>query len=427
MKEFDNIIGYESVKNELYQIIDIFKNQETYKKMGAKLPRGVLLYGNPGMGKTMLAQALIEACGVKSFLLKKKKDNRDSLQEISDTFDAAAKEKAAIILIDDIDKFCEVDDIDVDDEAFVAMQTGIDSLKNKNVLVVATANNYRRLPDSLRRNGRFDRKIGLKSPTNEDARKIIEFYMKTKKVNENINYEDVAKMISYTSCADLETILNESAIYAAYQRKDSIDIDDVVKAFLRNEYNVSDDDLQCNKEDIEAVALHEAGHVAMAEILKEGSVGFVCIQPSSKGKTEGFTHLCNELKRRPENVLIALGGKVAVELFYEGRCASGCQSDLERAATMLRDGISESGTCGIGMLDVANHRFPNTSESLNARNEAVTQAELERHLFLAKTILLNNKEFVKKLSEKLRTKRTLLFSEIREIRKTVTVTETEIN
>ena len=422
MSAFDKIIGYESVKNELYQIIDMFKNREMYQKMGANLPKGVLLYGAPGMGKTMLAQALIEECNVKTFTVKKNKDGKSSLLEITKTFDLASKEDESIVFIDDLDKFSDSNEYDVDDEAFVAVQAGIDSVKNKNVLVIATINNYRKLPTSLKRNGRFDRKIGLRSPTNEDAAKIIKYYLQSKSVDKNLNYEDVSKMISYTSCADLETILNESAIYATYARKDNIDIEDIVKAYLRDQYNIPDENTKCSDEETEITSLHEAGHAVIGEAIKQGSVGFISVQTTGRSDKGGFTHFCEEFKRRPEHVLVALGGKCAVELFYEGRCASGCQSDLSQAINLLRDGISESGTCGIAMLDVANHRFPNTSESMNSRNESVVQAELERYMFQAKDILLKNKDFVLKLTEKLKNKKNLLYSDIQEVRNTVQVT-----
>ena len=219
MKSFENIIGYESIKNELYQIIDIFKNKHLYKDIGAELPRGILISGGPGLGKTMLANATINECGVKSYLLTKNKGNDGIIDQITSIFDEASKDESSIILIDDIDKFSEESDANVDDAAFIAIQAGIDSVRDKNVLVIATANNSRKLPKSLLRAGRFDRKLSLLLPTQEDAQKIIEYYMKSKCASPNLNYEDVSKMISYASCATLKTIINESAIHAAYERK----------------------------------------------------------------------------------------------------------------------------------------------------------------------------------------------------------------
>lgn len=426
MSSFDKIVGYESVKKEFYQIIDMFKNREMYEKIGAKFPKGILIYGDPGMGKTMLANALIQESKVKSFIIKKNKSETDLINEIRNIFNEASQQNNSIIMIDDIDKFSEESGKNVDDNVFITIQSGIDSVKEKNVLIVATANNHNKLPDSLKRNGRFDRKICLKSPTRSDANRIIEYYMKSKCVNENLNYEDVSKMISYTSCADLETILNESAIYAAYQRKDSIDIDDITKAYLRDLYSSPDEHFQCSNEELQATSIHEAGHAVIAEVLKRGSVGCICINTTGRNNANGSTHLCEDFIRRPENVLIALGGKAAVELFNEGKCGSGCQNDLMYAVSMIRDGINDSGTSGLSFVQVTNLRFSDPSNDFLMKSEIATSAELERYMFIARDILIKNKEFVFKIAEKLKDKHVLLFSDVRKIREQVQIIDVKI-
>lgn len=115
------------------------------------------------------------------------------------------------------------------------------------------------------------------------------------------------------------------------------------------------------------------------------------------------------------HILVSLAGKVAVELSY-GICADGCQSDIKRAYECIRDEISENGSMGFGMVDVANHRFPETSESLNCRNEAVVQAEMERYMFKAKEIIAKNKEYLEKTANALLEKETLLASDIQKLR-----------
>ncbi len=421
VNSFDKIIGYESVKKELYQVIDIFKNKDVYLKMGAKMPRGVLIFGDPGLGKTMMALALIDECKVRTYYLTKNKIKEQSIREITLTFTAAAKDESAIVFIDDIDKFSETKGYDEDDSSFVAIQAGIDSVKSKNVLVVATANNYNKLPGSLLRNGRFDVKINMDSPSNDDAKKIVEYYLKTKKVNKNMNFEDVVKMISYSTCADLESIINKSAIYAAYQRKEFIDIDDIVNSYLQENYDVRDESYKCSEEELEAVSMHEAGHIVIAEAIKEGSVGFASVKIAGRSGRLGFTKLCDDLETRTDSVLMALGGKVATETFYNGRCGSGCQSDLKMAASLIRDGLIGNATCGLGMLDVSNSGARYSSDSFAGKYETVTQAELERHLIIARQILINNKDFLLKLAKKLKEKKTLLYSDIRSIRESTTI------
>lgn len=424
MKSFEKIIGYESVKNELYQIIDMFKNKEMYVNMGARTPHGVLIYGRPGLGKTMLAEALIAECGIKAYTIRNNKNERELIREINMVFTEALNKEKCIIFFDDLDKFSESSDNDVDDRIFVTVQANIDSAKDKDVLIIATVNNYRKLPDSLKRSGRFDRKIGLDRPTNEEASKIIEYYLKKKKVDANLNYEDVGKMINYTSCADLETILNESAVLSAYARKEFIDINDIAKAYLKYNYEILDESYKCSEEVIASTSVHEAGHAVIAEALKNGCVGFLSVQQTGRNNMSGFTHLCEVINEAPENILIALGGKVAVELFYNGRCAMGCSSDLKKAIDLIQREITASGTNGVGMLYF--NILDKVSDSMMARVEIAIQSEMERYLYIAKEILLKNKEFVLNLAEELKKKNTLLYSDIQRVRSSVQVIDLNI-
>lgn len=422
MKSFEKIIGYESIKEELYQIIDMFKNKSLYESMGAKLSKGILIYGDPGLGKTMLAEALIKECNVKTFIIKNNMDQISFFNEINNAFIEASKLERAIIFFDDLDKFSESKGENVADKIFVNIQTNIDSVKDKDILIVATLNDINKLPKSLKRSGRFDKRILVETPSNNDAAKIIEFYLKSKNVSKNLNFTDITKMISYKSCADLEKILNESAIYATFARKEAIERDDIAKAYCTDYYNLPFSDFKCSSETFYATCMHEAGHAVIAEALKEGSVGFMYVASSSNGAAQGFTKLCENFSRRPEHILIGLGGKASVELFHQGRCASNCSSDLDKVIRLVKGGISANATAGIGLIEIA----PSDSESLKMRTEAVVQAEIEKYMFQVKDILLNNKEFVLKLADALNEKKFLFYSDIAEIRKSVHIKEAKI-
>ncbi len=408
MKPFDNIIGYRNVKDELLQIIDMLKNREVYEGMGAKLPRGVLLSGEPGMGKTLLATSFMKAANVPVFEVKSVKAPSLVLQDIHKAFENASKESCAIVFFDDVDKFSSSKGASIDDPAFVAIQSGIDSVKDKNVLVLATANNVMKLPTSLLRNGRFDRKIHVGTPKGEDAEKIVEYYLRKRKVDPNANYDDISKMINYSSCADLDKIVNESAIIAAYKRKNTIDIDDVTEAYIKDRYGVN-----CSREGEDImkvdVALHEAGHCVVAEVLKKGCVGIVSTRTS-----EGFTKLCASLDRRPQFILMSLAGKVAYELYREGRCASGCSDDLTKAVQLIREGLTENGNNGVGLLVDLSECNP--SDSYKSHVEASISSELERYLFVCRDILIKNKGFLFALTKELYVKHTLLHSDVQRIR-----------
>ena len=125
--------------------------------------------------------------------------------------------------------------------------------------------------------------------------------------------------------------------------------------------------------------------------------------------------------RETDHILTCLAGKAAVELYYSEECADGCANDINRAFNYIRKEISEQAYCGFGMIDVAVMRFPDTSESMNSRNEAVTQAELERYMIKTKDILLKNRAFLEKAAEALMEKETLLYSDICEIKKNVDI------
>ena len=423
MSAFDRIIGYQTIKEELLQICDMIHNREIYENLGAKLPQGILLYGDPGLGKSLMAKSFITESGLPAYIVRRDKGSDDFIGKITDTFEKAKKNAPAIVLLDDMDKFANEDDRHIDAEEYVAVQAGIDEVKGCNVFVFATVNEIRKLPRSLIRSGRFDRKIEVNSPTDRDAEEIIKYYLAEKKVSDNVNMDDLVKMVSYGSCAELETILNEAAIGAAYARKEKIEMNDLVKSVLRMQYDAPDNFTKKSSDALNEIALHEAGHLVVSEILTPGSVGLASLRTAGRDSTGGFIHRCMPVTRRAHHILISLAGKAAVELYYSGVCASGCQSDIRKAADNIRDAISESGTGGFGMIDVANHRFPESSESFNSRNESVVHAELERYMFKAREILIKNRDFLEKAAQMLSEKETLLYSDIRKLRESIKITE----
>lgn len=423
MSAFDRIIGYQTIKEELLQICDMIHNREIYENLGAKLPQGILLYGDPGLGKSLMAKSFITESGLPAYIVRRDKGSDDFIGKITDTFEKAKKNAPAIVLLDDMDKFANEDDRHIDAEEYVAVQAGIDEVKGCNVFVFATVNEIRKLPRSLIRSGRFDRKIEVNSPTDRDAEEIIKYYLAEKKVSDNVNMDDLVKMVSYGSCAELETILNEAAIGAAYARKEKIEMDDLVKSVLRMQYDALDNFTKKSSDALKEIALHEAGHLVVSEILTPGSVGLASLRTAGRDSTGGFIHRCMPVTRRAHHILISLAGKAAVELYYSGVCANGCQSDIRKAADNIRDAISESGTGGFGMIDVANHRFPESSESFNSRNESVVHAELERYMFKTREILIKNRDFLEKAAQMLSEKETLLYSDIRKLRESIKITE----
>ena len=423
MSAFDKVIGYESIKNELLQICDMIHNREIYENLGAKLPQGILLYGDPGLGKTMMAEAFIEECGLASYTVRRNKTTADFIEEITGAFAAAKEAAPAIVFLDDMDKFANEDSNHRDAEEYVAIQAAIDDVKDLGVFVLATANEPRKLPESLVRSGRFDSKIEFHDPRGADAVKIITHYLEGKKVSAEINMEDVSKMLGNSSCADLETVLNAAAITAAYARKERIGMRDLVEAVLRMRYDAPDYSIRKTDEEIMKIALHEAGHLVMSEVLVPGSVGLASVRSTGRDASGGFVSCCRELTSRRHQILVALASKAAVELYYSETCADGCQSDITRAFSCIRDGLSKNATLGFALVDVETRYSPVMSQMMNAASEAVVHAELERYLFKARHILQKNREFLEKTRDALAERETLLYSDIRAIRESVTITE----
>ncbi len=422
MSAFDRIIGYETIKTELRQICDMIHNSEVYENLGARLPHGLLLYGNPGLGKTLMAKAFIEECGLKTYVVRRNKGNGEFVDDITESFTKAKDHAPAIVFLDDMDKFANEDQAHCDAEEYVAVQAGIDDAADCDVFVIATANDVQKLPDSLVRSGRFDRKIKVKCPTEQDADNIIRYYLSDKKVSDSVDMNDLSKMISYSSCAELETILNEAAINAAYERKACIEMADLLKSVLRMQYNSPDNYSKTSKEDAKRVALHEAGHLVVCEVLEPGSVGLASLRTKGRSSTAGFIHRCKALSKIEYSILVSLAGKAAEELYYADVSGNGCQVDLEMASDMVIDMLTSNGVKGFSLLDLSNIPNGYASESFKARLDAAVYTELEGYLIKAKEILLKNKEFLEKSAEALVEKETLLFSDIRRIKESTAIT-----
>lgn len=262
MGAFDKVIGYEHIKDELLQVCDMIRNREVYEKLGAKLPRGILLQGDPGLGKTLMANCFMEECCLTQYIIRRTKGKEDFVTHITEIFREAKENAPAVILLDDLDKFANEDENHQNAEEYVAVQSGIDEVKGYDVLVIATANETKNMPDSLLRAGRFDRLYRVNYPTEGDAFALLKHFLSDKPVSSKINTEDLSKMMASVSCAELESLLNSAAILAASKRKESIEMEDMVEPILQAEYGLAP--INHNEqfaEQTKKVALHEAGHL----------------------------------------------------------------------------------------------------------------------------------------------------------------------
>ena len=419
MKEFENVIGYESIKQELYRLCDIIKNTEKYKKLGIHIPRGLLLYGVPGMGKTTMIKSFIEATGYKNiYTIRKNKPNSDFTNFINDTFKLANQNKPAIVFLDDMDKFSNEDSNYCDTEEFVTIQSCIDEC-SENVFVVATANDIDDLPESLLRAGRFDNKFELKKPSLEDSEKIVKHYLKNKMVDDNIDTLEIARILNTGSCAELEAVINLAGIYAGSQNKEKISKNDIIKASLRLIYETPLCLKINSKEVLEKIAVHEAGHTVMMELLSPNNFTVASLL-QYESKNGGMTNSLKDddyffSKTKQENqIRILFGGKAATEIVY-GILDIGASSDLERAERIFNRHLEKDREYEFSS-EIKNN--PNGQE---IRNQLILQAELKRLYNTTKKILIKNKEFLIAVKNELLKKEFVTKSDIYKIKERVKI------
>jgi len=421
LSAFDKVIGYDAIKNEFMQVIDMIKNPDYYKRLGARMPRGILLDGAPGLGKTLLCKSFIEEAGIPAYTVRRDSGDEDFINKITKAFEDARGSSPSIVFLDDLDKFANEDKDHKDCPEYVAVQSGIDASKDYTVLTLATTNDCDELPESLMRTGRFDRFISVPHPSAEDAVKILTYYMQDKNINPEINLDDVVKMVGSNACSVLETVMNEAAINAAFARSEYVNMEHILAAVLRLTYHCPDDTTVTSTEDRMIKACHEAGHLVLAEVLVPECIGLASIKSTGRSDVGGFVHRCKPISRRPFDIIISLGGKVATELNYP-RVASGCDEDINRALNDINDGMTENASNGLALTET----YRRNSDYLRLAQEAVARAELERYSVVARNILLANNEFFEKVCFALAEKETLLFSDIKAIKDSCTITSFDI-
>ncbi len=420
---FEKVIGYESEKLELKRYCDLFKNIWKYKALGVNIPRGILIDGEPGIGKTLMAQCFIDECGITSYTIRKELSDGEFIKQITDTFNKAKENAPAIVFLDDMDKFSNEDENHKNSEEFVVIQSCIDDCKGFDVFVIATVNNRWSLPNSLLRTGRFDKSLRMDMPCGEDAVKIIEYYMGQKNILEELDAQEIGRILQGHSCSDLETIINEAGIYAVYDGKNAIDQESMIKACCRclfkEEYCIDVDPTIINGTRNRAIAIHEMGHALVGEIFREGSVSFVALG-NVNGVIEGITvSRRNEKIRsndtREENeidIMISLGGKAATEV-VSGEFDMGALDDLISVSSDVYRLVAGFGISGLNTFKGG----PDASEIMERDIECAVNVEINRLYEKTKKIIIENRTLLDSFVEELMKKRYLTYKDILRIRR----------
>ena len=414
MEAIDKIIGYEGIKKELRKFADIMRNPEKYETLGAKLPHGIMFYGEPGVGKSLMADCLIKASRRQCFECRKDKPDGEFVTHIRETFSKAMRNEPSIVLLDDLDKFSNEDRYGSNAEEYVTVQSCMDIAKDRDVLVIATVNDRFLLPDSLMREGRFDEKIEVQNPQGEDAKKIIEYYLSQKKYVADLDIDEVSKLLNGFSCAELESLINKAGVIAGFEGKSQIEMEDILKAYIKTSFHAPLSHSTRTEKQLEVLAYHETGHALVAELLQPSSVSLITIA-NHMGSVGGFTayYECDDYwfdKIYMENrIMTLLAGRAATELKF-GKVDIGAGKDIERAHRIAKRLLTEH--CELGF---SNYFKAERSEPVPDYISKEIAHELDKYYLKTKELIAKNMPLVDKIAKALMKKEMLSRAEIAKI------------
>lgn len=367
---FNDVAGNKEAKVNLKEIVDFLKSPEKYRKLGARIPKGVLLVGPSGVGKTLLAKAIAGEAGVPFFSVAGS-EFMEMLVGVGssrarDLFRMAREQQPSLIFIDEIDAIGRQRGMgiggghDEREQTLNQILIEMDGFDERTeVIVLAATNRPDMLDPALVRPGRFDRKISIPLPDLEDRKAIIQIHMRGKPFEDGVNIDDIARKTVGFSGADIENMLNESAILAARNNKDKISAKDLDDASLKVTMGEERRTVQTEEEKT-ITAYHEAGHAIVAAKCKGmDPVSRISIIP--RGGSLGHTSLPPEKDRYNETksrllALIAtmLGGRAAEELIFKEQTI-GASNDIERATSLARKMVTEFGMSSLGPISFDGH------------------------------------------------------------------------
>ncbi len=356
---FDDVAGVDEEKEELEEIVEFLKNPKKFTDMGARIPKGVLLVGQPGTGKTLLAKAVAGEAGVPFFIIS----GSDFVEmfvgvgasRVRDLFDEAKKKAPCIIFIDEIDAVGRQRGAGLgggDDEREQTLNQLLVEMDgfaaNEGVIVLAATNRPDVLDKALLRPGRFDRQIVVSAPDVKAREEILEVHSRKKKLPPDVELKTIAKNTSGFSGADLENVLNEAALLAARRNKKEIGMLEVEDAMVKVTMGPEKRTRVRSEKEQKLVAYHEAGHAVVSRFLPtQDPVHQISIVP--RGMAGGYTmYRPTEDKsfmsrtEMIENIISLLGGRVSEKLVLDD-ISTGASNDIERATKIARNMVTKYG------------------------------------------------------------------------------------
>ena len=364
-----DVAGLKEEKEELEEIVDFLREPGKYTRVGARIPKGVLLEGPPGTGKTLLAKAIAGEAEVPFFSIS----GSDFVEmfvgvgasRVRDLFAEAKKNHPCIVFIDEIDAVARKRGTgmggshDEREQTLNQLLVEMDGFgENEGIIVLAATNRVDILDPAILRPGRFDRKIAIGVPDVGGREDILKVHAKNKPLADNVDLEHVAQTTAGFTGADLENLLNEAAIIAAKSRREFINTEDVKKAFIKTGIGTEKRSRIVSKEERKITAYHEAGHAILYHKLPDvGPVYTVSIIPTGQGAA-GYTmplpakdEMFLTRGKMLHEIMVALGGRIAEQLIFDD-ITTGASSDIKKATEIARKMVTRYGMSeNIGVIN----------------------------------------------------------------------------
>ncbi len=355
-----DVAGLKEEKEDLEEIVDFLKDPGKYTKVGARIPKGVLLEGAPGTGKTLLAKAIAGEANVPFFSIS----GSDFVEmfvgvgasRVRDLFAEAKKNAPCIVFIDEIDAVARRRGTgmggghDEREQTLNQMLVEMDGFgTNEGIIVMAATNRVDILDPAILRPGRFDRKITVSPPDVGGREEILNVHARNKPLSEDVDLKQVAQTTAGFTGADLENLLNESAIQAAKENRVFIKQDDIKKSFIKVGIGAEKKSRIISEKEKKITAYHEAGHAILFHILPDvGPVYTVSIIPTRLGAA-GYTmplperdEMFNTKGRMLQDIMVSLGGRIAEEIIFDD-VTTGASSDIKKATKVARAMVTKYG------------------------------------------------------------------------------------
>jgi cell division protease FtsH len=355
-----DVAGLKEEKEDLEEIVDFLKDPAKYTKVGARIPKGVLLEGAPGTGKTLLAKAIAGEANVPFFSIS----GSDFVEmfvgvgasRVRDLFAEAKKNAPCIVFIDEIDAVARRRGTgmggghDEREQTLNQMLVEMDGFgTNEGIIVMAATNRVDILDPAILRPGRFDRKITVSPPDVGGREEILNVHAKNKPLSEDVDLRQVAQTTAGFTGADLENLLNESAILAAKENRAFIKQGDIKQAFIKVGIGAEKKSRIISEKEKKITAYHEAGHAILFHVLPDvGPVYTVSIIPTGLGAA-GYTmplperdDMFNTKGRMLQDIMVSLGGRIAEEIIFDD-VTTGASSDIKKATKVARAMVTKFG------------------------------------------------------------------------------------